>query len=1091
MKRNQFLSNINAFPFFLYFENLQEISKEVAYLPWNCVITSSTEEQNTICSLFANTNRTVFFIEKMEELLSLPLGKNKLYILRVDNSKIEDEFEVIRFKTDFQKVLSYLKNRLGNGFFVFEHFPNNNTILSELFKTLIIDIPDQRILSFSKNDSKNINDFLTRKKAYLFKESLKEYISSLSEEDFPGLYIQKEDSVHIYLNGKVQAIPGALYRSVIDYCDIMTLEEINKIQVPQSFRKEYFYQFLQNSAKETEWYGYANEFNYVKDQDIKITNEVFSRLNRPSDTKKKAFIIYGQSGSGKTILLNNISYKVFTDKQYPVIRIKSDKLAKNVTVRNILNDKQTSGIKYIEQLIQELRKFDLKNLLLVWDLSLYSIDYEKIYAYFYGIIKNFGINFVLLCSGYDSTKNSTFEFIEIPVLLSDDKLPDFTNYLVKNSYLSKYQIDNVMKNFLLRKSKCNLFSLFYQLIYVTQPSLQKGIKIEASYTIEKVIENFKSDEPELGIMEFALQKAGIHINKDKIDNSDSIQNGIYKLLIISSLCSKYSVSLPVDLAFRLVQGNFNNIELITSIAKIPFYRYTIENEEGIGFFEVRTQLEAEIILKCYNISPEEEVNFICEILKTIRTVGITSDLYENIEIKCVADLLHNIGPNIKANKEREKINKKNFMPFYTKIFETFDDVEENLNTPLDPRLALAKVTFMRELAIDLDKNPNGKNVELLKKAIKISQAYTSAFSSIDYLHYNQLKSEEGNCRIHLYDVNKSFQELVLAKEAAEEILSTLNDNVHAISLWLRASLKEIDELSGDKKAQNLADMVYFVNSRRSNYDLDDDKECLGLFQKVYEQIQRNDEFFNELIAKKNSFGIYLKSIYELNKNEINIYLKEDNKTIFSNNELKHIQVVLNNILLAEENKSISLNSTECIFLIIQLKWFLLTNKSFFRVEKQKVFLSNKDTIELLSYCELYDNLRSISNSTERNNMSVQFLKALCYYYNGNIRETNKIIRDIRDFTDKNLYPNRNYIRNILCDENGNIKLFDGKIIRRENKFFLQVTGFQEADILVTRTTCSDIYPITEGLYERNFAIGLGLMGFHAYHGNIVNDLQER
>ncbi len=373
MKRNQFLSNINAFPFFLYFENIQEISKDVAYLPWNCVITSSQEEQNTICSLFVNTKRSVFFIEKMEELLTLPLGKNKLYILRVSNSKIEDEFEIVRFKTDFNKILNYLKNRLGNGFFVFEKFPNNE-ILSELFKSLIIDIPDQRILSFSVNESKKINDFLSRKKAYLFEESLKDFISILPEEDFPGIYTQTDDVVHIYLNGNVQAIPGALYRSVIDYCDIMTLEEINRIQVPQSFRKEYFYQFLQNSAKEPEWYGYANNFNYLKEQDVKITNEVFSRLNRPSDTKKKAFIVYGQSGSGKTILLNNISYKVFTDKQYPVIRIKSDKLTKNITVKNILNDKQTSGIKYIEQLIQELRKFDLKNLLLVWDLSLYSID---------------------------------------------------------------------------------------------------------------------------------------------------------------------------------------------------------------------------------------------------------------------------------------------------------------------------------------------------------------------------------------------------------------------------------------------------------------------------------------------------------------------------------------------------------------------------------------------------------------------------------------------------------------------------------------------------------------------------------------------
>ena len=76
----EMLSEIERYPYFLFLNDLSNINKDIATLPWNCIITTNTDI-SSVESYFKLQNRQCRIITSPEEFEKVPNTKNMLNIV--------------------------------------------------------------------------------------------------------------------------------------------------------------------------------------------------------------------------------------------------------------------------------------------------------------------------------------------------------------------------------------------------------------------------------------------------------------------------------------------------------------------------------------------------------------------------------------------------------------------------------------------------------------------------------------------------------------------------------------------------------------------------------------------------------------------------------------------------------------------------------------------------------------------------------------------------------------------------------------------------------------------------------------------------
>lgn len=1080
MNFQELIFSVSQYPSFLFVQNPKNISKSIASLPWNCVIT--TYEDTTILSeLFNTDDRNCITKENASDFMTQPLGKKKLTILKINTSIPADISQKLYYQTNIKDIFSYIQDYiLKLGVIVFDSIETNNRIIDDEILLLANNIhPDSIVTFLTKNINNNdLKELLPLKNATLIESSMLEYFSKLEEDesDYEFDYVENH-SVEFYVSKKPQSLKKTAIKDFSLYFNLLTKNEISKTQVSSYTIQEHFFQFLKNSAKENEWYGYENHFNFPRDEDEIIYEEVKRKLKNSNN--KKPLLIYGQSGAGKTIAINNLAYRIFMEKEYPVVQIKTDKIefSKRNKFQDITN--QNKKFELLQNQLNYLLDLGAKNILLIWDLSIYSSDYINIYLSLFRALTSRGINVVLICSGYDNGEstsdlnNSTyFDAINLSVILKkNDQFQQFKDYLLKNTRYTSSQIDEIINILKKENTENNLFAIFYHFFEVVQPVLSEGVRDEAINTLDTVIKKCQESEtPDLTVMELALKKAGLLISKDKHNINEKQYEDINKLLIISCICSKFSAKLPVNLALRLLD-NFD-LTLIKNAVKIPFFKYSY-NDIGDIFFEVRTPLEANIILKALTINTDLEIDYICKLLEHIEC-GNNYNFISDYEITCAADLLHNIGPN----SER----RRNYIDYYPKLISQLEQIKNG--RLLDRRLVLAEVNFIREYAVEkhkLSQINDEKYINYLHKAIEICRLYDSNSLLTDY-YYIMLKIEEANSHNRVFSVTHELQELEDAKKAAEEVMA-VTDNQYAYTIWIKSCLDQLQ--TSDKNDEKLiSKLLYFVdNIRTNNYELDYDKEMVSLFTKTYELLGDSveEKYLNQLIEDKNPLGVYIKAIKRIKNSSLELldFFKKDN---YSSQNIETLKSVIIDILESTDYKELTYTSPECLFLLLKLKWVVLTGKSFLKEEKQRIGLSADKWKEILDICEHYENCREKDSPLEKNNVAVMYFEALCLSQLEKYSESFDVITQIREITKVGYYSaKRVYSRHYLCDENGKPKEFSGTISKiKGNTISIKINNFPNIPVHSSRSVLNDI-DIEEGKFISDFYIGIGYMGFTAIH----------
>lgn len=1078
MNLQELIFNVTQYPSFLFVQDPKNISKTIASLPWNCIITTC-EDTTILSELFNTDDRNCITKENASDFMKQPLGKKKLTILKINSSIPSDISKKLSYQTNIQDIFSYIQDYISKlGVMVFDSIETNNRIIDDEILLLVNNIHPDSIVSFLSGNinNKDIKELLPLKKATLIESSMLDYFSEIEEDEYDyELASEENHSVEFYVSKKPQSLKKTSIKDFSLYFNLLTKNEISKTQVSPYTIQEYFFQFLKNSAKENEWYGYESHFNFPRDEDEKIYEEVKRKLKNSNN--KKPLLIYGQSGAGKTIAINNLAYRIFMEKEYPVIQIKTDKI--EFSKRNKFQDitDQNKKFELLQNQLNYLLDLGAKNILLIWDLSIYSSDYINIYLSLFRALTTRGINVVLLCSGYDNGENTSelnnstyFDAINLSVILrDDDKFQQFNDYLLKNTRYTSSQIAEIINILKKEKTENNLFSIFYHFFEVAQPVLSEGVKDEAINTLDTVIKKCKESETlELTVMELALKKAGLLASKDEHNIKEKRYEDIHELLIISCICSKFSAKLPVNLALRLLD-NFD-LTLIKNAVKIPFFKYSY-NDIGDIFFEVRTPLEANIILQALKINTDLEIDYICKLLEHIECGNNSIGDYE---ITCAADLLHNIGPN----SER----RRNYIDFYPKLISQLEQIKNG--RILDRRLALAEVNFIREYAVEkhlsnqMDKEDY---IRYLQQAIEICRLYDSNLLETDY-YCIMLRIEEANSHNRVFGVTHDLHELEDAKQAAEEVMA-VTDNQYAYTVWIDSCLYQL-QASDTKDGKLLSKLLYFVdNIRTNNYELDYDDKMVSRFTETYKLVGNSveEKYLDQLINKNNPLGVYIKAIKKIKNSSLDLFdfYKKDN---YSSQNIENLKSIIVDILESADYRELTHTSPECLFLLLKLKWVVLTGKSFLKEEKQRISLSADKWKEILDVCEQYENCRTKESPLEKNNVAVMYFEALCLSQLEKYTESFDVITQIREITKVGYYSaKRVYSRHILCDENGKPKEFSGTILKiKGNDIPIKINKFPNIPVHSTRSVLNDI-DIEEGKFISDFYIGIGYMGFTAIH----------
>ncbi len=825
----------------------KELTPEICELPWSCVVTSCTDD---IGIEFAAQNKEAIRYTSYRKLPNQLFIKNKFPIIQlygkadvVDETLEEYDEEFLRreiIKKDAERIFDYVMVRMDmrTRMIIIGYAPEDPD-----------EFPLSSIVIASRNMQGGVIDvYGTSNEAImepLFKalekrggnntsEKLIDLISEVSEQSKEYQEIDKKKE-NIFYKGRIPVpIPSSVLLGYGQTIQLLTEETVYEVRpYGRIEQREWFPNFLNNSAEKPQWYGYLrqSEFYIKRDYEDKLVALVRNLLDGRNMKCEEniPIILQGPPGSSKSIEMAALAVKIFEEHVNPVIFINSDKLsfAENSSEMEELN----SLMQKVESIGEKDAKF-----LIIWDSSSYKAIAVNA-ANMVRTLQNSGRRFVLVCTAYgndfgpESLSDETGDFSWYYYKPADNTFVKSNTqsgdiffdgkfyYIHADSKVSAREhdlLDDKIKSYALLsneemklfweglKDEENLFIFFYHLMIALRPKLNASLSRE-----QKLVHRFVNQQ--LGIIDQereetvkddtmlkALQEAGIELSdedKEKLEQEDSLDEefDLDRFAQIIAMFSRFKLDTPFSLAVRSLYKNSekyedymdtyygNNsrklFELLTT--EIPFIHYC-EAENGKNVFRYRNTLEAELFLYRNNIEPKQQVELICYGLdyyaKSYCELGEVDD-----ELKSALEkILRMIGPNtdyIDFMLDNSKKNEhKMFLSNMEILIQKLADLRMREIPDTNSGFATIEITFMREYY--------GKLWNVLKKYNSSdSEGFTpwelfpNEYNTETYLwRIKQLKSA---CDLALENIEK-LQALIVTKELYER--KYLGDQINGLSV---------------------------------------------------------------------------------------------------------------------------------------------------------------------------------------------------------------------------------------------------------------------------------------------------------------------
>lgn len=861
------------------------------------------------------------------------------------------------------------------------------------------------IFSVSEELTKNtyIAHLVDRGKLTLHSESLASYLLRGEEAGFIQLGRRPEEEEYgrrIQLGQKIHTVPSNIWNQVSTTAVILD-ESILIVSPPLSEEKRYheFRNFLVESSSKPVWSGYERGFAFHREFETKLDEIVHERL-KSNELQKEPIILHGQTGTGKTVALGALAYKIRKERKYPVLFIeRKPQMPHNSDIDSFCKWAEDCGAPAT---------------LIVWDGMLDLGQYYDVLRYLVGR----GRKVVLVGSCYrlDPNKYKRDNFIEAAAKLSQREISDFNKYI----NICDPSIAPLLKVPMRQMDNAFLVSL-YRFLPPTRSLIRSGLQKEFGTAEEEIRRKLQKriSEP-VNTLGYALMKAGL-ITEETFTSTETKEIGdeevseTEEMIGLIMVPGRFGLKVPIELLLRACgkKGYLNFVKLLDEIDIFRVY----EDDAGNITVAPRHPLEAKLISQVRFGGVRAEVAFI---KKLVLEVKGSYGSFDNNEVEFAVDFIKSIGPNGQ--------DAGYFARFYRELSETLKTLREECSVQ-NPRLMLQEATLLREYVKQQSQHENTPSDALkifddarmiLGVALKILRNDPKN-NKMRGMILVELASTLGFKAIHLINHTDPQQDLIPLLKEASKYLSKARDldpnSYYPVDVlaWITIAMLETDILDPQAKAEATADILNtFEMSEAEDFGIEQQENFLMRKMSIARLLKKeklSDEAFKSLLNKGSCAGYYLRA-----HDKINDLPKNTELTPFQR------ELCRSAVKYLEENRKAISNDSRCLYLLFHTWWKMKTGKPIFYGERQSVPFTEDDWKYFLGIIIDLMNIDELST-----NPSLMYLRGLATFHLGHIDPALSIFRDLVRESEY-VTGRRRIIRSYLAStEDGQPRKFNGTV----------------------------------------------------------------
>lgn len=1070
--KNELFGRMQYEPCVLMFGNKYgAINTAVLDYAWSSVVTTNCEMR--LAASLRNDNRSVKDVMSLDDMQANLMDSKNLRIIRLfgevypkhDLDSLDAEDLIDQAVSKLERISEVIAR---NGIILIEDFEEkyfSHKEMRKAFRKLFAN--KKQVYVFNcQNPDQYLEDLKKKGIAVLIKDSLNDFFDEYFNSDLDYEY-EPDDfdrSVSIYINAEDSLKPTVIEKKMLieteSFATLLNIGLVNNVKIPEEMYEDYFYMFLKNSVREPQWYGYDYGFNIHRDYEDNLYKRTKKGLENTGKRNNKPVLVIGQTGTGKSISLAALSYRVFREKKYPVIFINNPDVNFSSDLEykhNNISKTGSTSFNALDALIKNLENLGAKAVLVVWDTSSYSSGREKCYRLYQALLAR-GRKVFLVSSAYelinhntledldfdqDSVMNRKFYECKATVEVSDEK-EQLRNILINKCKMALGDVDRVLGFY--SGTTTNYLAMIYQAFEVIRGDLSQGVFREASANLnelDQILDGESSADIVVNnIFQIALKKieddlvtAGI---VDEIDDGEQVRKERIEIakddfIKCIAVGSQFKLKMPYDFALRILGTYDPNI--IKTLTKSTFFVLSQDIHENYEI-SIRTPLEASMYLQAKGMTVQDEIDCIVKVVDKMNPSG---GYGHRQEVRFCEKLIIIVGPNKVENRSKYKYG-------YEKIISALKRLRVERGI-WEPSLISQEITYLREYYGNNEALGISERIKALEEAVAIADKVLneSEYSGINVGIRNVIIVESANSKLLLCQLKESMDS-VYYKEIRRDLRSVIryDRNDYAYVTLLKGSIIEytnehdrIKQLELLESMCTVADEIVFENP---------DIAVSEYFQRKVSEIYTFlddtsviNRYIDELVANGSSAGLYVLAKKMLKENQVDF--RKPIKDAMQLSACEKVYSIFND----EKYRAVIEESESCQYMLLNVIW-LMNNKEPIYGQGECWITRMKPDVwkEILKLCNNFIIKFCNDGENQRHLVhNVNYIKALCLGELGDYSSSLSTLKNMKE--DSALGLGRVYTKHMLCDEHGKIRKFTGRLgkydeIQRSGSLYIDEFG---------------------------------------------------
>lgn len=1046
---------------------LPEWMKTILSFPWNAIFTSSLDP--SLHSALTASGRSPQVVLTGDEIPPVLRSRTRIPLYYLFGRAGDDDqksmppstLQGLRTRRNVHAI-PMLNNRLVEtataiGTVIIEGFnPEKDWITVDSVLTIIDQMPGSQVIWFGWKGNQDIDELqeieeLSKKgKVLLTKARLSSFIAELNASgkfDEKTQYISGErGNITFYNDNSFSPPPEIKIRvesvsSIVDDSWTTFLAPLGDDALYSAFRQ--FHGDVVGPKALVEGIQRGN-FAIVRDFESDLW-ELVNNASKDHERFNEPIIVHGQSGTGKSIALARLVYRL-RDKD------NNEGERRSAVLYSVARIPQSTDISDFCELAE---RSGAASTVIICDSNAHICQYRELLRQ----LRSRGRKIVVVGSSYrqiDAAAQAFKSLVEAQNILSDQERVDFAQLI------SDFGVPVSPEHI---PSSSTILATIYRLLPVSRTKFTAGLGKEAQVVEKEIRARGSAKQKRKAISPLAKQLIDAGLAEEStalldqcIENElRNIEDSAGRLIDFVMAPGRINCPVPINLLLRAISSNqeqidYNTIKLM--FEGIDLFRWQQKHKDEEFLVSPRLKLEAELICRRRMGSPEAEGERLIELMKAVRLSWDAG----GTERRFLIELIQGVGPDGPLND----YYKTSYLP----AAKALTELRNRYSITVDPRILLQE-SVLRRTAIRLNQADENKQYQLLEEAreaiqLAIDHVYKNrSFGSQRMMHNLMVEraSIYGFLARNCLKNGGTKEEIWSAYNAARTVAQAAANSIDTyypldISLWVPADLLEADSLTEEQQAELRADIhstLDRIDSANLEYEQKDQFEKrrwkLG---KLLDLPELTEEAFIELEKIGSTAGYFLRA-RSLGP-EVG-YQSSDKPT---GEDVKKAENVIS--FLERYWDKIN-NDVRCLRYLLQCRWIFATHTHLLRRDERAPL-----PFDLEGKNEMLSNVQSIIQASGENcDYTFRYLEAVITWLISDENHAKSLWRNLSTDTD-NSDSRRVYRRNILTDSEGTALKFSGRIEREQaegrvvvkvneitRRIYMMKSDFPDIDLSYGRT----------------------------------------